>query len=765
MKVVLFDSILERHPVQSLARALRARRHEVRITGLTFTGHATTTDDIKLGVIEHLFAAAMAEEPDLIVSFRPMNLPLALLRKARRRGIRTAIWLSDDPVLYRTDSSRVVDEYDFLLHCGGRRILSFYDRKKHPKGINFPFWTDNIAFPYCYDPGAADLDFVFLGNVAGAVRQKRYETLAGVPGTLRIFGNVPDDPKGLSAGNIAEGYANSLAVSEALARARCAISIPQFFDTYAGSEYDFPELRDLGFFQFPSRVIQYAASGLPIISVGDEEVARVFPELILVPDEDALQAAARAVHAGEYDLAEISERTRQRFRQSFSATARVLLLEKLVSGEVDPAVLSLDERAEIFGAMSPPDSQEAVQGGYGAPSEIDRHYAGAVRSILGAADSARAIVTHIETRSKILAAEVAGEIAVEAVMEVSGATAAGAAKEVNVSYGDDGLSFSFAEDAPRAGDRCELRLGGFVAADGKDIAGAVLSFVLSNPYLSPENRRYIRIETWVNGTLSLMRDLGVSKDPELVQIGIPSGARLDNVTVRLRAKSDCQAWRWDNAAVVGVGRLRLRRGYSDGDLAVTGSDIHSRGPAGTGDGPRIGLLSGDGSIGDRIPYDPEHIVRADGKGFDLHSPAPDLRAGDRSEIVLGAADADPGAGGLVVTLRISSTYHSRLSDNLYLYVAAGNDLCGIEDISARAGENIVTIYHPGSPETLRIRIGLFARHAHGSVGWQDASRHRIEVLDVREAEVAQHRLAWSSPAMKDAAEVEGVQWRRETKAS
>ena len=780
MKVILFDSILERHLVQSLARALWARRHDVRITGLTFTGHATTTDHIKIGVIEHLFEAALAEDPDLIISFRPMNLPLNLLRKARRRGIRMAVWLSDDPVLYRTDSSRVVDEYDFLLHCGGRRVLSFYDGKKHPKGVNFPFWTDNIAFPYRYDPRTADLDFVFLGNVVGSVRQKRYDTLAEVPGKLRIFGNVPEDPKGLSAGNIVAGYANSLAVSDALARGRCAISIPQYFDTYVDSEYDFSELRNLGFFQFPSRVIQYAASGLPIISVGDEEVARLFPELVLAKDEEELLTVTRAVHAGEYDLLKISEKTWERFQQSFSAMSRVLLIEKLVSGEIEPGALSLDERAEIFSVMSPPGAEEMVRRGYGVPSEIDSHYADSVRSILGAADSARAVITHLETRTKALETEAAFEIPIDAVMEVSGATESGEQKEVNVSYGDEGLSFVFAEDAPRRGDSCELRLSSFVAGDGQEFGGAVLTFVLGSTYKSLQNQNYLQLEIWVNGTWHLVRAIGASNNPELVQIGFPNGAAPENVTVRLTTLANCQPWRWDNVAVVSVGRLRLRRGYSGKTLVVKGSDIHSRNvlegsAAGkpavdddtypSKDAARIVLLSSDGLVGGEIPCDATRICTVDAKGFQLQSPAQDLRAGDRSEIILGVSDAPSRVRGLIVTLRIVNKYFSKMSNNLYFYIASSDDLCGIEDVSHRAGENIVTIYHHGPADSLRIRMGLIAKKAHGSLGWQDASQHRIEILGIIETAVAQGKVVWSSSAMQESSNVGAVQWRRETTAS
>ncbi len=111
------------------------------------------------------------EKADMFISFRPMNLTTEMLEYIGKR-MKTAIWLSDDPVLYKTCYSQVVNHYDVLLHCGYKEVMDFYEANNHPKGFNFPFWTDHVAFPSVYNPLHSDYEIAFLGNMNGQVRRK-----------------------------------------------------------------------------------------------------------------------------------------------------------------------------------------------------------------------------------------------------------------------------------------------------------------------------------------------------------------------------------------------------------------------------------------------------------------------------------------------------------------------------------------------------------------------------------------------------------------
>lgn len=336
MKVVLFDAIQEEHVSASLERALTAAGHQVHSTGrigrgFTFVDSRTAAEEVGA----HL-ERITAFRPDLILVFRPASAPLTVLRRLRSTGAALAVWLSDDPVLFDLSYGPVIDHYDLILHCGTERVLQFYaDRFNRPTGVNFPFWTDHTAFPVVYGRHPAESTAVFLGNVAGPVRRRRYEQLAALQTDVRIFGQVGDDPAGLGGGFLD----TDREVSQALGRTKIALNIPQFFRDHRGLQTWFPGLDELGHFDLPSRVIQYGASGVPTVSIipGEHDV-ETYPEVVVC---DSFAAAddwmRRAVEDGT--LEELSRRTVERFDRSFSAAARVMALESLM---VDDSWRSLD---------------------------------------------------------------------------------------------------------------------------------------------------------------------------------------------------------------------------------------------------------------------------------------------------------------------------------------------------------------------------------------------------------------------------------------
>ncbi|XID75577.1 hypothetical protein ACF3NA_03295 [Alkanindiges sp. WGS2144] len=347
MKIVLFDSILERHLPESLKRALEQLGHEVVYTDLLLLGHDMIQKESDIKFMWQQIEKVADAKPDLFVAFRPMNLTTEMLRFLRER-MRTAIWLSDDPVLYKTCYAHVVNDYDIILHCGYADILRFYEAKGHPAGFNFPFWTDHHSFPVIYDPEKAQTDLIFLGNMHGQVRRKRYMELASLPFSKKIYGLLDSDPLGMHGGFLKEAYLYTERVSEVLATAKVGISIPQFFSEYSGLHYNFTELPDLGYFQFPSRVIQYAASGLPIVAVGDKRMQEVYPEIFVAETVSSLKPAIDRIVKDKDFALEVSRKTLLRFESSFSALSRAKMLIAVSNSLEQYQKLSVQERAHLF---------------------------------------------------------------------------------------------------------------------------------------------------------------------------------------------------------------------------------------------------------------------------------------------------------------------------------------------------------------------------------------------------------------------------------
>lgn len=347
MHFVLFDEVLETHVVRSLASALRRRGHQVTTTGPIWQGHEFPHEEADVSRIGRALQECLADNPDVLFNFRAATLTASMLEQAQRSGLQTMVWLPDDPVLYQICYGKIVDSYDHVLHCGGEEILDFYEARHGRSGVNFPFWTGLEEWPEVTRTPPRRHDLAFLGNCEGTVRSGRYGFVSSLPFRTQVFGRCSDDPFGISGGYL-EGEA---AVAMALADASAGLNVPQFFDTYQGSKYDFDELRELGTFQFPSRVIQYACLGLPIVSLQPGGHEETFPELVIGRDRrELIEAASQLLHdPGE--LQRVASATHDRFLRSFSADARAALLEDLASDPQRWAALSVAERSTAFASV------------------------------------------------------------------------------------------------------------------------------------------------------------------------------------------------------------------------------------------------------------------------------------------------------------------------------------------------------------------------------------------------------------------------------
>ncbi|XKH54510.1 hypothetical protein LG284_05845 [Citricoccus nitrophenolicus] len=330
MRVVLYDGIQETHVASSLERALRSRGHEVYNTGRFGSGYLfRDVDELLPSIASHLDLIT-AFQPDLALVFRPASAPYPVLQALRGTGAVVATWLSDDPVLFKDSYGPVIDLYDLVLHCGNESVLRFYEQRfRRPTGVNFPFWTDHAAFPAVYGQHEPESTVMFLGNMVGPVRRARYEQLAAMGHSVRVYGRMEADPAGMGG-----GFLDSDAeVAEAGGQARVALNIPQFFSAYRGQPTWFPGLEDLGHFDLPSRVVQYAAMGLPVVSVvPGAPRSPAFPEMEVCGSiEEADRWITDMLDSG--GLSALAARTLDRFDHSFSAAARVQALEALLQDD------------------------------------------------------------------------------------------------------------------------------------------------------------------------------------------------------------------------------------------------------------------------------------------------------------------------------------------------------------------------------------------------------------------------------------------------
>jgi hypothetical protein len=344
MRIVLFDRINETHVCTALEDALRAMGHTVLATGPLWQGHRFATSNEDIARIDAVLEALLDEGCDAFFNFRASTLNERQLLRLRSAGVASAVWLPDDPVLYGVTYRSIVDCYDHVLHCGPANVLQFYADRAHNPGVNFPFWLDPARWSSDWRIEHVDQDLVFLGNLVGAVRKGRYTQLARVAGNIAIYGRCGDDPHDMHRGEL---YGVD-AIRAVMPRFAAGLNIPQCFADYAGTEYDFDGLAALGGFDLPSRVTQYAAMGVPVISLGRNAASSHFPWALQADDVIAALAVAKRLRSSPAFATEISEHARTAVVEHFSAAARAQFLVALFEGEVRPRELDMHEREYAY---------------------------------------------------------------------------------------------------------------------------------------------------------------------------------------------------------------------------------------------------------------------------------------------------------------------------------------------------------------------------------------------------------------------------------
>lgn len=338
---LIYGSILEAHVCESLEAALRRRGQElIRVSRLEGTIRATCSPE-ELAAVDRRVMAAVEQNPvDVVFNFRPAELGPETLRKLRAAGVTTIVWFPDDPLLYETNTRSIADEYDITLHTGDERILDLYEsnsRADHDvRRYSFPFWSDRTFYPHVYDPDSAEFDLGYLGNCNSPRKMGRYALMASLPFSTVVYGALgPGGDYASIHGGLIQDWST---IPEHLAKLKIAVNTPQRF---TGIEHDplyWPGVERFGEFQFPSRIAQYAACGVPIIS----------KSALATPVPSVLTVASRA------DLIDCAA-------DLLSDTEKLLAQSRLVSADFD-AYLSADSRAELLlQLLDRPDAAESIE--------------------------------------------------------------------------------------------------------------------------------------------------------------------------------------------------------------------------------------------------------------------------------------------------------------------------------------------------------------------------------------------------------------------
>ena len=270
MRVAIFGEILEKQVVRDLEIALRNEGATVFATGPVWAGHLLPPLKNPPQEIDAAIAKTNEFAPDLIIVMRQSALRPSRIKQLRAPGRKIFVWLPDDPVLYRV-YSQTIDEYDLALHCGGRKILKFYDKNGHKPGVRFPFWADEARLPYVGSRAEGPVSAAFFGLLTGRIKSGRADLLLQFsdcfPGGITVYGRG-DIPEGLCSGGYLDGEESMRA---ALSRHHVMLNIPQEISAYVGTRWEQPEFKNMAHFEIPSRLVQMAALGLPVITLAHQQ--------------------------------------------------------------------------------------------------------------------------------------------------------------------------------------------------------------------------------------------------------------------------------------------------------------------------------------------------------------------------------------------------------------------------------------------------------------------------------------------------------------
>lgn len=330
MKWLIYGDIAEQHVVNSFCDSLNENDIQIiRLPALN-RSHQFITDLNEEKQIENSLREVLySHNIDVLFNFRVSQLTARHIELLKNKNIYTFAWLPDDPLLYQICYKHIVNLYDVVLHCGYADVIEFYQRRHGVQnGFCFPFWSSEKYFPYIYNLNATQYDVGFLGNCHTINRKGRYELLANLPFKTVFFGRPPKE------GNYTDiwgGYIhNETDIPEHLQKLKLAISVPQFFADAKDTIYSFPDLSLFESFYFPSRIVQYAACGIPTIIKNTQYAKNILSSLLVYENNEDLLEMINEHLSCPKKLLEISKAIHGDFRKYLSARSRVEMLITLM---------------------------------------------------------------------------------------------------------------------------------------------------------------------------------------------------------------------------------------------------------------------------------------------------------------------------------------------------------------------------------------------------------------------------------------------------
>ena len=350
MRIALFDSIEELHVATTLRDALLRRGHEVRWTGLLWQGFDLPSQEEDVRRLDRVVDEVLEWRPDVLLTFRAASLTPANLERLRSAGVRLLAWFNDDPVLFAVSTGPLAPLYDLTLHTGGPEVLELYEDRVGVSGASFPFYADPSAFPFRYRARTAGRGeraaAVFLGNTHTLQKRWRYRLLKDSGADVVMYGKVRGTP---DAFDLLAGYLNNDAeVAETLPRFKVGVSIPQRFSDYRGTAYDFPGLAELGWYSLPSRVVQMAAVGLPVIDYRPDGPGPAGVPTVEVRTPQQLRDGVAALASDRRRRAHLSLKGYEWFLESYTTDTRAAFLEDVAGDPAGVRQESRLRRAEMF---------------------------------------------------------------------------------------------------------------------------------------------------------------------------------------------------------------------------------------------------------------------------------------------------------------------------------------------------------------------------------------------------------------------------------
>ena len=344
---LFYGDLLSNHACVSLENALRRRGQEVfnvpRHEGI----YRIRSTPEEYAIASRLVQEAVERHDiNVLFNYRSAELPPATLKWLRDRGVKTFTWFQDDPLTYQVITRHAADHYDYTLHTGAADVLDLYERNQQTDTttarFSFPFWTDREHFPYSFDPEHAKYQIGFLGHLNNIRKRDRYALLASLPFSSVMYGRLTrsTDYASIHGGQI---FDYSL-LPKALSTMQIALSIAQ---TFVGIEHDqfyYPEVESFREFFFPSRISQYAAAGMPIISKSERTIP--IPSVITVASRGELIEQAGYLLADPQRLLDKSQQTSLDFDKYLSADKRAEMLLRILDNP--SANLSIDDRADFW---------------------------------------------------------------------------------------------------------------------------------------------------------------------------------------------------------------------------------------------------------------------------------------------------------------------------------------------------------------------------------------------------------------------------------